>query len=535
MSKICPNCGQMLQDQDIFCDRCGQSVGQMQQSRTAANYAAPMKQPRKPGIKWWMIAAPAVLVVVLVVALLWNTIAFAVAPEAVLAGALAKTGAKLEDRSEGTPIALISKAAESMEDNAKMAVVVDYSDEYTGNLNVDAQMLVDMKNKRLLLDGSMSLDGETVDAKFYMDALCAALGSDRFTDGAYYGITYETFSDDLRKCFLYEYMDDESIEQMEMAVDMVEEYWAMLGEEEDSTLDEAYLEILTEYYESMEMETGSEKLSIDGKNRSCKTVSYTTTWGDFVDMYVQIVETMVEDPAYRSYVESYVAAYNAENSYYGMEITVDEMINSVIETAETMDDYFDGDITAVFYLYKNTVAAMDLIMVLDDGTDEVEILAQVLLGENPAKDDIEILVEANADGESLEFEVICTKETDGKEVIETVSFSGDSGYEKIGAELGYVWDAESGDLELSVSASSDGERVSYDMDLILLEVEDGFNLTIEDVVDLFPADTFYEEFHCGVSVTLSKGEEISVPAYSNIDAWTEDEFEAIAEKISEVG
>ena len=138
--------------------------------------------------KWLLLLIPAVLL--LAAALFWFLY---LSPRMTLSNAADDALSKLEQRLAESPVPILAKGYdESGRNTTSLALTVSDGVQY------DMQVQTDLTSNQILADGTIRIDGKALNLSAYLDKEFAAITSEDLFKGGYYGITYDTFSSDVR-------------------------------------------------------------------------------------------------------------------------------------------------------------------------------------------------------------------------------------------------------------------------------------------------------------------------------------------------
>lgn len=243
MAKYCSSCGAQLTDDALFCSSCGTDqrafnpipapVSTSAEPNVIAAQPAAPEQPvpevvsqglppveaspakQKKNKKWlrWAIPVASVLVLAIAAALLWKPLLLKFAPETYLNMASKRTFAALAERGEGSPAALIGTAQEILE-KGTVDISVDTNDPEIGEIDIDLSMASDQAAKQYAVNGEMQILGQDIDMGLYVDEDVFALKVNPFTNGNYYGLTYDSFDSDIRASAFSSVLEENVITQI---------------------------------------------------------------------------------------------------------------------------------------------------------------------------------------------------------------------------------------------------------------------------------------------------------------------------------
>ena len=211
--------------------------------------------------KWLMIVLPLVLAVSVAAAAAWEPLMMRFAPEAVLSSAWEKTAEKLDKRSEGSPLDVISDAGRDWAKNGELAV--DVAADIYGQ-EISAQLLVQsvQAKQQAAASASVNFMGEEVKANFYLDKNSAALSVNPYLDGTYYGVTFDSFREDLAASVLGQYLDEEEAAELEESISQLRDN--IRSKTDTEALLAPYKKIVESYIDSLELTTGEAEKTLSG-------------------------------------------------------------------------------------------------------------------------------------------------------------------------------------------------------------------------------------------------------------------------------
>lgn len=159
--------------------------------------------------KRWIIILP-ILAAISIAYCFRETLAVQLFPKAVLTRAIGNVFEDMEARFENSPLTLIAGA---LDPNGchKLTLKLDTATAYTGIAHYDLEAQTQADPNRVSAQGTLSTEAGLIDLNLYMDQEFAALASQTLTDGAWYGIHFESFSDDIRGFQLLELLLDDEI------------------------------------------------------------------------------------------------------------------------------------------------------------------------------------------------------------------------------------------------------------------------------------------------------------------------------------
>lgn len=480
------------------------------------------KSSRK--LKWWYIAIPVAVVIVLTLILVLGPLRIYIAPKLVLAEALTNTGSALQARSEGTPLVMMGK---NYDDSGRVAAdaSMQFSTALTGEIRYDMRMNTDAKTRQSLMNMSIRAAGQDLDMNVYVDPDMLALNMDMLTGDDYYAVLYDTFGEDIRdNDFLYGMLGEEGVQSVEALLDMLNRSLDVepLSEEEQKKIYETYLQILLDAILEKEASVEKKTCTLDGEEVTCHSIGFVIEEKEFGVILEKMLDTMENDPSLERVYRSNFPEISQESW--------EDFLKEGREVAKEIQEEGEGSCVLDFYLYDGYVSRiyLDYDGLGDENTGGLVI--DLSLSKNPAVSDITMDITATDTDEESNLSVTLTTEKQDDSVREVLEFAVTEDNTSERFSVGYVWTAEDGDITVTVNQySGDEEQLSFEITGILQELEDGFSFSIPDFADCFTMiageDTYGDmDIDCSMEFTIRNGEEIEVPEVKNLAKMTKMQF-----------
>ena len=497
---------------------------------------------RQKKVKAWMIAVPVIGVLlagVLTVVLLWDAIYVRIAPSAVLFDAMKNTYSDLAVRSDGTLLPVLEKA---VDENGRYTLEMDMSVAEEGYMYVDAAILTlcDIQNSQFRMDagidigmyGAISLDA---DFGLYGDQEYLAANWKQAFGADYYGIAYDTFAEDIRaNSLIYESIGEDTLLVLEDFLSVYREQMDTVADYgEGYTFNEAYVNILTDFFEERKPEVGTALLTLTGAEQKCWKITYMLTDEELAGLIEQFGEVMEEDEALKNLFDTQFAAYediDGELAEILKEVRF-EYFESIQELADSIRES-GGSSALSFFLYNEKVVNLEYAYTAED----TEMSASLMLGENSAEDDIVFLYTYEDAEGSGSLEQIYSVTREEASVGESISLTIKDASGDIHILLGYDWHRETGDLVVTIQYDDGVDTLDAAVDMKLVEEENGFTLELPELFGLMNAfgddtvsDTDGMTFTVGIA--MHAGAQISAPEYINIRELDEGAIEEMAKNL----
>lgn len=229
----------------------------------------------KKQFKWWIVPLAVIALVLVAAVFLWPSLKVYLAPKTVLTASLTNTWADLEERFTNSPLKLIAQTLDPENGNT-VALQLDTSNELLDSVQYDLNVALDWNPRRIMAQGQVLTNGKAMDLSVYLDSDFAALSSDSLLLGNFYGLTYDTFSQDIRSNQLLSLMIGESTlksldENVQSIHDFMSESWEI-----PSVPHFDFKNILIGIL-ALKAEVEQESMIINGSSEKCSVISFETT------------------------------------------------------------------------------------------------------------------------------------------------------------------------------------------------------------------------------------------------------------------
>ncbi len=501
--------------------------------------------PKKP-FKWWILAI-AVAAVAMVVAGAFLIYSSFFSPEAKLSAALDNTLAALSQRLESGPLAVLDSVdpQENLKTGLKLGFV---SDVQTVDLMLELHTQPAAKRNHLSVSSSNKLQyapAVTQNFSIYTDADAFAASIYGLDNGAYFGLEYASFREDLEKSALAELAEKnpEAVDSIETMLDFVQ---SSIAEPSDKTqLLRPYQDILMDWLAQLEFTTETGATTYDGADYNCDIYRYNITEAHIVGLTKALVSQLEQDEAVAQLYISTMVSTGATQSD-ARESWQDEL-NALRTQVEDMEKSLKGGIEAVFYVYGEHILRMELHA--DYSSEQAGFTVidlTVELGQNAATDPVFITYETPMDTSvriplRLRSYLTGTEGAYGHKL--ELDFY-DSMKEPVNLVLQTDWDQETGAMTLSgnvkyiVFEQTPGfgapiklkESDNFDLSLTLKREEQGFRLSFHETLPY--KGEFINGYTDGLSVDLEfscieTAQAVEKPAYVSLENWSGDLVEIL--------
>lgn len=410
--------------------------------------------------KWWLVPLAIIAVLLIIFWVMWPGLKVYLAPKTVLTAALTDTYAALERRFANSPLILIGGTVD-LESGNTIDLKLDTVSDQMGSVQYDMQIQAEWSPRRILAQGQAAVQEKTVDLSVYLDGDFAALSSSGILQGNYYGLTYDTFPEDIRSNKLLSFVIGDNMlgeweSQIQKLQTFMETSWEMPSISEED-LHSILVGILT-----LKAEVDRESRIQNGREEAYYVISFETTGAE---------------------IQSGLNYLNAE-------------------LPVALDAKDEVDIS--FWLQENSVVKIEV---------EAEDI-QLDLDLGTAAESGDMLLRYENAGEM--WSVTVSTQQDASLYQETITVSGAEP-----ARVSYAWDLLSHDLSLQIGREGEGDTISAN----LSKTENGFRVETGDFEALMHVLLGTEDSADSPCVmTVSKGTSFATPEYKNFSDWSLDDL-----------
>ena len=414
--------------------------------------------------KWWVLA---LLTGIAAVVLLWSVVSFFLTPKAALTAALQDSITDLTCRFQNSPMQIIMKGYDTKGQNT-VRLDMTSSDKLLGEVSYDMLLQADWKNNQFTASGTIATANQSLNLSAYLNKDFAALTSEELLEGGYYGITFETFSEDLRSIpLLTFFLPGETLHSWESYVSKLET-WAnrSFSAPEIPQISQEQWKMLTLGILALKCDISEADITLEDETLNCQKLTYSASGAQVADILTQVFN---------------IPATNG------------------------------GTVCASFYLFEKSLVKIEF----DGAAEESEVSYRLSLGKDAQTDPLSLIAIKKQNGIAEQFSIsLSARQTDGDKVQETVCIQD--------APLTYVWSRTSGKTELFFPGKNQ-------INLVLKEADNGFFITTSDFAQFLDLDS-QKSYACTMNV--SKGCNIAVPEYKNLDTWS---FQDLLTLLSGIG
>lgn len=519
---FCSKCGTSNGETSKFCTKCGQPLGSSQpgsQNTAVLTREKPADDNKLLQFfkKRWMVITP-VVVIIAVVLLFLNSIIMMIAPTYAVMKASENTISLLSKRMDRSPLSAMQILADCGRDGT-IGTDFSYSDSYT-DFSGSISLMSKLSAQNYGMAATLSVGGEDLD-------LTALFNRDRFAfnssliDDQYYGVTYDTFNQDIEAFADVAGIDDE-------IVTMLQSYVEHMRSSMDSDLPrmlEKYGKLTEQFVKDLKPVVSSEQVTIGGEKLGCKVVTYEITDDALDTLLEDFYALLSEDPEMREYLSSYLGAQNF--ALYGMydygygdsdeadgDALYDDMMDELDDAISSFKKEYSGSLNISYFISGNKLVRFEIAGEPKISGEKVEFAAYADFGKNPDKNNIEVGFEGTDEyDDEIGLKITYQSEYASNVITENIKLKASSYGDSETVTLESAWDQKTGDITIALDTGYD----DYEVDGNLKIAGGGLTLTLEDIL----LDE-YDDGYLDLTLTASKGTQIPNPSYVNLDKWDED-------------
>lgn len=541
MQKRCKTCGAALEQDTFICPSCGalpdSHTDDMSFFETQPEVDTPPVEMtfgsvKKKKFPRWILGVGIAAILVVALAFTWKALLMMIAPKTALSLAIGTTGKDLQQRYSHSPAAVVAEGTKYLQDG-KLSINADIS--YEGErMQTQLDLAFNKEKKQTAAGAALTLGEKNYNASFYLDPEFAAVSTDLLKDDTYYGVTFETFKEDIRKSVFGEELSDAQIEHIDSIIQVFLDIYTLDIDREE--LSKPYKQVIKQYIKDQETEKENDTIIIDGKEYSCSTLTYSLSESDLYDLLDELIDTLEDDTDLKALIcrerIGNLIGINMDEAY-------EEFILDMRKNLEEAFEEADFSLDVVFYVRSGRLVSMELESNIEVDGEEAEISAEISFGLQ-SKSDIVIDLAAKVDGEKAGIKLISKVTDDQDSYKETLTAEVNIPYEdKVKVTFSTKWNKSNGKLTFTAKAQAEGDTQEFSMQYTLNKLSNGFELIIdqknvEDFLDQMDGDALPEGLEFTISVRCTKGADITKPEYVNIDRFDETLLQQLQETLNDL-
>jgi len=237
--------------------------------------------------KWWILA---LAVGIAAVVLLWSAVSTYFGPKAALTAALRDSMADLTYRFQNSPMQILIKGYDPQGQNT-VQLDMTSSDKLLGEVSYDMLLQTDWKNNQFTASGTIAAANQSLNLSAYLNKEFAALTSDELLEGGYYGITFETFSEDLRSIpLLTFFLPEETLHSWESSVSKLEAWsnrsFTVL---EIPQISQEQMKMITLGILALKCGISEAEITLGDETLKCQQLTYSASGSQVADILTQVL------------------------------------------------------------------------------------------------------------------------------------------------------------------------------------------------------------------------------------------------------
>ena len=456
----------------------------------------------------------AVVVVALVLVIFGGAILTKLSPTWAIGRGMSNTTEAIYDRIAASPYQGVYLLAQAMMDGSVTVGVSDVGLNDYGGLAYDPSDAIgvasgtvtlssDLAGQSWGLGGSLEIqnneNGESLsgDAEVFLNSDRLAFRTSLLPDC--YGVTFETFEDDLRASAI-PVLAEMTEEDIRLAAQTVEQLHGLMAFNPAELL-EQYKALYEDFLDSLDFKSSSEETEVGGEDLKCTAVTANLDERDLQDFTLDFFDLFFEDEGFREVMATSLVSqgYTPDEA----ERRLDQQAAQMRQQIDTQMRTITCDVDLTYYIHGS-----DLVKVAVEGdiTAEGQTVGMVMtmdFGANPETDDWFLDVQMTQGFESiLRMTAQYHSETSGDRYSDSWIVTVDQGYGPETVSLYTNWSRRTGDLAISTGDSME----PFYCNLIV----DGGTATL----------TLQDALGAGdLTITADSAAEIEDPDYINLDQW----------------
>lgn len=434
--------------------------------------------------KWWIIPLAIVCIAAILIGVFWEEVAVHAAPKAVLTTAISNTIDELKTRMEGSPLPML---AGTIDQNGQNTIVMDLqtSDELLGDVSYDMTLRTDASNQKISADGTVTAKGTTLDLSVYLDTDFAALTSQSLLKGSFYGITYDSFSEDIRGNKILPFLiGEQRISEWEASVSGLQDDMEQMQVIKIPQISEKDLQTLALGIIALKADVSCEDQVLNGERVRVHKISFSADGSDLTAaMDYLLQEGILKD-------NTMIAGF-----------------------ADRLKADPDTQLFASFWVYEGSV--LKAVCEIGAGEKDRDLL-ELAMGADAAVDPLTFRIISNS-GETLSVSSHAAYDTD--RYSEHLEIEKTSGAEQKQWVVDYDWNRSSGDALLVLKNAAAESRI----DVNFVSTDTGFRLQtdkFEAIMDFLDPKEGEPRTQSRCTMSVSKGTDVETPEYKNLNRWS---------------
>jgi len=346
----CNKCGKKLYEEDKYCSDCGTqtSLKTSTPGNTPLSFTGPPQISKKPRKALWItiISVTAVILVTATVYLLYFRDAGALLS---LNRAINNLNTEVTERINNTPVKAAAMLPEIMEDGT---VTADFSYSnsilgswFSSDISGNVKLASNTIDRDFALDARLNVFGGNYDLDAYIDRERLALRLQLLGD-SFYGITYETFRDDIRVFGKLLRLSDRD---MDMYADIVDQISSVMNmESQDKEINEAYMDVFSGFIGNLSINS-SRMVSESTDKKTNRIITIFVSKDDLVALFNDLYDIFENDKGLQEQLNIYGSSLfqiltdnNLSNHDY--------FLTTIKDIIDNFERSYSGDIKLMFFI-----------------------------------------------------------------------------------------------------------------------------------------------------------------------------------------
>ena len=425
-----------------------------------------------------------------------------------ISGMVLETGERLE----GTPLNALWMLKDTLKDGS-LTANFEYKDTWSEEeIGGKVKISTNAEKREGAIEADISINGQNVDAEFYLDKERIAIGS-KLIDDNYYGLRYSTIRDDIEPFGILVGLSSDLRDTISSAIEMIgKSINAKTSEEKDI---EAFRNVFVEFINKSEPKAGDVKIEADGISIKCKKIEFVFTAEQIVGLLNDLYDLYESNEQIR---EQFNEMNNNPllSSEYGS-VSYDDMLAKFRNSINDIESKMTGEITYSLFVGSGDRllrVEMTTNLVLDDNLPQVSAVFDFGAA-NRERWTFDVTVVEN--GSASTYKIIWDYSSSSSSIVNTLAINLPDEEDPI--TLKSVWSTEN--WKFTLSCEDQWGDVS-EITGAFFTTDNTFSLVFDN---LFPEDS---DTVLTIEIVTEPGAKIKQIDYINIDKWDQSLIEKIA-------
>lgn len=519
---FCSNCGNEVSADDKFCIDCG-ALQTHSAAQNGDTQPPEIPQKNKKSLKWlWITLASVVTVVALVFAAYF--IFFRDLGSVALVGkALYNLGTEAEERFDHTPFKIFTTLGDVLEDGT-LTTSFNYSTAIMGgflNTDVDGTFILssDLKERNFALEAQVGtgtfLGAVEFDAYINRERLALRLP---VLDNNYYGITYDTFREDIRSFGNLLMLSDDIMDEFADYVDILNTALNVeVSDISDVDIQPVFSDAIKNFTANLEIKNRRTTINSGNESIRCRVVEFIISKATLLCLLDDIYNEFDSNEALQDIIDDIYGSIPFP-VLFGNNSVYEQFSRDFRSFIEEFERSYSGDIVFAFYIgNKDRLLRAEINVDIEYDNNQIEMSTMFDFGKS-IDDDWVMEIWTRESGSAENYSITWSYDKTSDVYTNSITiYTGTMDSFVLTSE----WDINRGDFTLSYADRWDRSELTG----ILTTNDKDFRLSFND---LFPNDPY-----TGLSIEISTraGAQIKEISYINVDRWGASLIESITRLI----